>query len=384
MVGMRMCAQDVAYVAARRIEQAPHMGGVGRAGIDGGIARGGIAHQVAVGAGAGHHAGVGCRQAQQVPAQGHGALALPVQRVQDLAIRADHLQLSEGGLVLHVARFLAIEKARARAALPQRLLAGQGREHGFGAGKAAEPVQRADGGEDHGEIASAVALQRLLRAHPDGFELFGAVGVGLLAGGHACHEEGHVEAPGLVAVGRPVGQVPQLVHGQAQAACLALGHQGGLAVQGQHLLGRHRAALGVAGQQDAQLLEGLAQAGDGLGQAQALLGRAGAGAGMGGLGGVLGLDAAAREDIGAGYEAGLGRAPRHQHFQPLSVGAVAQQQDGGGLERVYGLALGVQELAGAGHGAIMRIGLHPAVAPETQMPCRGMPFDCAMVRPCGR
>ena len=384
MVGVGVGAQDVAYVAAGRLEQALHMRGVGRAGIDADVARGGIAHQIAVGAGAGHHAGVGCRQAQQVLAQGHGALALPVQRVQDLAVRADHFQLAEGGLVLHVAGFLAIEKAGARAALPQRLLALQGGEHGIGAREAAEPVQRADGGEDHGEAARAVALQRFLRAHPDGLELFRPVGVGFLIFGHARHEEGHIEAPGLVAVGRPVGQVPQRIHGQAQAACLALGHQRRLAVQRGQLGGRYRPALGVVGQQNAQFLEGLAQAGDGLGDAQPVagLGRAGAGAGMGGLGRVLGLDAAAREDIGAGHEAGLGRAPCHEHFQSAAIGAVAHQQNGGGLERVYGLALGVQELAGAGHGGIMRIGPPAAVAQETQVLLRGMAPDCAMRLPC--
>ena len=304
--------------------------------------------------------------------------------MQDLAVRADHFQLAEGGLVLHVAGFLAIEKAGARAALPQRLLALQGGEHGIGAREAAEPVQRADGGEDHGEAARAVALQRFLRAHPDGLELFRPVGVGFLAFGHARHEEGHIEAPGLVAVGRPVGQVPQRIHGQAQAACLALGHQRRLAVQRGQLGGRYRPALGVVGQQNAELLESLAQAGDGLGDSQCVagLGGAGAGAGMGGLGRVLGLDAAAREDIGAGHEAGLGRAPCHEHFQSAAIGAVAHQQNGGGLERVYGLALGVQELAGAGHGGIMRIGPPAAVAQETQVLLRGMAPDCAMRLPC--
>ena len=65
-------------------------------------------------------------------------------------------------------------------------------------------------------------VQRILRAHPDGFELLGLVGHGLLALRHPRDQEGHVEALGQIAVGRPVREQEDRVGRQPQAARSAL------------------------------------------------------------------------------------------------------------------------------------------------------------------
>ena len=135
VVRVRVGADDEAHIATGSAPQALLVFGLERAGVDHGIARGRVAHQVAVGAGAGHETGVGRRQALQVFAQRHRALALPLQRVGDLAIGADQLQLAELHFVLHVARLFAMAQTGTRGALPQRLLAGHGVEHGLGVGK---------------------------------------------------------------------------------------------------------------------------------------------------------------------------------------------------------------------------------------------------------
>ncbi len=219
-------AHDGADIATRRMPEALEMHLVGRAGVDGDVAGGRVAHQVAVGARAGHGAGVGRGQPLQVAQQRHGPLGLPVERMHDLPVGADQGQFTVGGLVLHVARLAARQQAGARATGPQRLLVGHGGEHRVGAGEFRQPLQRADGREDHEELAGRMPLQRVARAHPDGLELLGLVGHRLLPLRHACHQEGHVEAPGQVAVGRPVREQEDRVGRQAQAARGALRHEG--------------------------------------------------------------------------------------------------------------------------------------------------------------
>ena len=124
----------------------------------------------------------------------------------------------------------------------------QGGQYGVGVGKARQPLQGADGREDHEELPRLVPRQRVGRAHPHGLELLGFVGHGLLPLGHARHQEGHGKAPGQVAVGRPVGQQEHAVGGQAQAAGAALLGKGLVAVQcGNVLRVGHLALAGAAG-----------------------------------------------------------------------------------------------------------------------------------------
>ena len=83
MVGVRVGAHDLADVAATPVgvrgslPQALHMVGVGRTGVDHGKAARGVAHQVAIGSGAGHDARVGRGQAQHVAQQGYRLQAVP-------------------------------------------------------------------------------------------------------------------------------------------------------------------------------------------------------------------------------------------------------------------------------------------------------------------
>ena len=224
------------------------MVGVGRAGVDGHEAGARLAHQVTVGAGAGHHARIGGGEALHVLEQRHGPLALPVQRVGDLAVGAHQGQFAEGGIAFHVTRFLAAQQAGAGAAGPQWLFVRQGGQYGVGVGKARQPLQGADGGEDHEKLPRLVPRQRVSRAHPHGLELLGFVGHGLLPLGHACHEEGHGKAFGQVAVGRPVGQLEHAVGRQPQAVRGALLGKRGVAVQrGNVLRVGHLALAGAAG-----------------------------------------------------------------------------------------------------------------------------------------
>jgi hypothetical protein len=155
----------------------------------------------------------------------------------DLPVGADQLQLAVGHLVLHVARFLAGQPARARAARPQRLFGGSGGQHGVHAGVLLQALQRADGREDDEELPGGVALQGIGRAHPHGLELLGLVGHGRLAFGHAGHQKRHVEAPRQVAVGDPVRQHVDVGCGQRQAVRGALRGQGRVAVQRGHVGG---------------------------------------------------------------------------------------------------------------------------------------------------
>ena len=349
MVGVRMGADDEFDVAAGGAPQPLDVRRIGRAGVDGDVAGARVAHQVAVGAGAGHEAGVGRGEALHVLQQRHGLVGLPVELVQQLPVGADQFQLAEGRLVLHVARLLAGQPAGARAAGPQRVLAGAGGQHRVHGGVHGQALQGADGGVDDEELARFVARQRVGGAHPHGLELLGLVGHGRLAFGHAGDEKGHIEAARQVAVGDPVRQHVHVGGGQREAAPAALRHEGRVAVERGDVVGAGGRAVGMAGQQHAQFLEALADGGDGLGEVFVALRGAARGVGVGS--GVGRVDAAAGEHVGAGREAGGERAARHQHLD--AGGRVAQQQHGGGGARRRGVALRMQELAGAGHGPIM-------------------------------
>ncbi len=371
---------------------------VGRAGVDGDVAGGRIAHQVAVGARAGHGAGVGRGEPLEVAQQRHGPLGLPVERMHDLPVGADQGQLAVGGLVLHVARLAAREQAGARTTRPQRLLVGHGGEHRVGAGEFRQALQRADGREDHEEPAGRMPVQRVPRAHPDGLELLGLVGHGLLALRHARDQEGHVEAPGQVAVGRPVREQEDRVGGQPEAARGALRNEGRAAVERGDVPGVGEAAVRMPCEQHAQFLEALADGRDGLGDALARLRGAVVDMGMRGGLGVLRVDGAAGKHVGPRREAGLRRAPRHEHFES-AAGRVAQQQHGGRRARGGGLAVGMELLGEAGHRGIIGSGRRPreraarkpprrkgtaAFRPPVAVPSAGgprRPCSCAPSRP---
>ena len=114
MVGMRMGADDHVDVAACRVPELLHMGHVGWAGVDHNVAAVVVAHQVAVGAGAGHHAGVGRGQALHVAQQRDGVLGLPVQGVCGLSVRAGQGEFAKRRVVRQIVRFSPRQPTGAR------------------------------------------------------------------------------------------------------------------------------------------------------------------------------------------------------------------------------------------------------------------------------
>jgi hypothetical protein len=275
--------------------------------------------------------------------------------VRDLAVWTDQCEFAEWRLVLHVARLCTVHETGSRAACPQRPIVHCARiQHFLYVRVAPQPFQRPDGREDDEETAGFVAGQRVSRAHPDRFELLGLVGHRRLAGGHARDEEGHVEAARQVAVGDPVRQHENVGGVEREAMSLALRGKRCLAVEGGDVAVVHRHAVDPVREQHAQLFVALADRGDGLGEVEVALCRA-AGADAVGLC-VGGVNAAAGEHIGAGREACRHGAARHQHFDTGArrIGAVAQQQHGGGGAQRGWCALGMQELGGSDHGGILR------------------------------
>jgi len=187
-----------------------------------------------------------------------------------------------------------------------------------------------------------VARERIGGAHPAGLELLALVGGGHLALGHARHQEGHVEAARQVAVGHPVREGEDAVgieHQAARGALVCEGSAGRVAaVHRGDLVCAHRLAVGLAvREQDAQLLEGLADGRDGLRALYTALRGAARGDALGGLVGLV--DVAAGKHVGTGREAGGGGTAGHEHFD--AGGAVAQQQHRGGRAQGRGLAGGV-------------------------------------------
>ena len=266
--------------------------------------------------------------------------------VVDLPVRRDQGQLAKGGFVLHVTRVVARQPTGAGATGPQRLVVhGAGLQDGIHIGKGFEAIECADGRVDHEKITRFVSGQRILWAHPDGLELLGLVGHRGLAFGHAGDQKRHVKAARQVAIGDPVGQHEHLVCRQREASGLALGCKSRLAVDGRNVAVVGPAAIGMAGEQNAQLFKALADGGNGLCQVQvALRGAALRHAVRLGIGGV---NHAARKHVGAGRKTGRHRAAGHQDFD--AIGAITQQQHGSGWAQGRGFTLGVEELGGACH-----------------------------------
>ena len=83
-----MRAHNKTHITAAGLPQALHMLAVTRAGVDDDEAAVGVANHIAVGAGPGHHAGVGRSQALYVCEQSNWFIGLPIQVVHDLPISA--------------------------------------------------------------------------------------------------------------------------------------------------------------------------------------------------------------------------------------------------------------------------------------------------------
>ena len=294
------------------------MGGVVRSRIDRDVASSRLAHQVAVGAWAGHRAGVGRGQPLHMLHQLHRLLRLPVQVMPDLAVRTGQRQLAIGHLAFHVAHLLASQEAGPGAGRPQRALfavhGGAGLQNGLDAVKGNQPLQGANGREDDEEIALPVARQGIRRADPDGLKLFLFVRHRRLPFRNPGHQKRHVKAPRQVTVGDPVRQHKHLVSGQRQPMRLALPEKRRVAVERGNVAVVGQFAASVAGHQDPQFLVALADGGDGLGQAQ--IGLRGSARGVAVRLVVRSINAATRKHIGAGCKTGRHRSAGHQHFRP--------------------------------------------------------------------
>jgi hypothetical protein len=208
------------------------------------------------------------------------------------------------------------------------------------------------------EVAGGVAGQRVGRGDPEvGDDLVVVVQRGLPG------RLGGQEEPGVVAAGRtlrrdPVAEVVHAVDGEAQALVGAdLGEAplarvdrlavGGPPLDADRVVEVDDAAVGVVGEQDAGLLEALADGGHPEGQAPAGDAepprRVGVGAALADrfeVGRpVVRVDRAAREDVGPADEVGLEVAPQHEDLDAgLGSGTgrtVAEQQDGGGVTQLH-------------------------------------------------
>ena len=190
-----------------------------------------------------------------------------------------------------------------------------GAQHGLNAGVLCQPLQRAQGRENHEKRAGFVPRQCVQRPHPAGLELLGFIGQRRLAFGHPGDQKWHVKAARQIAVGDPVGQREHVGTGQRQVAFLALRGKRGFAVQLGDVFSADMAAVGMARQQHAQFFKTFADGGDSLRQLQVAL--AGPARGLRMSGGVGGINAAARKDVGAGRKTRRRGAPRHQHFNAV-------------------------------------------------------------------
>ena len=145
-----------------------------------------------------------------------------------------------------------------------------------------------------------------------------------------------------------MGQHKHLVGAQAQAVLGALVIKRAVAVDLGMRGGVQGLAIGMLGQQNAQLFVAFPNGRQRLGEP--LIALAGAALGQRVVAGVMGVDASAGEHIGARRKAGAHGAACHQHLHTL--GAIAQQQNRGRRPRRGGRAMGVDELGGSDHGAL--------------------------------
>ena len=127
--------------------------------------------------------------------------------------------------MLHVARLFAIQPSGARATVKPGLLTCTRGQHRVHCVKRLHALQRANGGEDDEEIVLAVALQRVLRAYPQGLELFFVVSNRCLPFRHARHQKRHIKAAFQIAVCHPMREHIHLIRCQLHAARLNLRRQ---------------------------------------------------------------------------------------------------------------------------------------------------------------
>ena len=176
--------------------------------------------------------------------------------------------------------------------------------------------------------------QRVVRGDPDvGDGLPGVVG-GDLARRCRRHEEAGVVAARRAPWGDPVGEVVDVAGREEQAlgaaeveeAARALVDGGPFGGEAGLFLGIPGEEVGAAlapGQEDARLLEGLADHGDPVGEAPRLEAQQGAGPRVGPAGAhglrlgapVQGVDGPTGEHVGPAHEVRAQVAPHHQHFE---------------------------------------------------------------------
>ena len=105
--------------------------------------------------------------------------------------------------------------------------------------------------------------QRIGGRDPDGLERLALVGHRRLPGGHARDEKARIKALGKIAIGDPVAQPPDLVHGKPVATLLDLHEKiAGGAIQTHYVTAVGNCAVGPIREKDAQFLEGFANCGD--------------------------------------------------------------------------------------------------------------------------
>ena len=150
----------------------------------------------------------------QVPQQGHRPFVLPVQRMFQLSGWAHQRELGVGQVLLHEALRLTADQTTTGGGVPQWFVLGAGRQGLPGLFEGRQPVQGADGGEDHEEVAGLVLRQRILGPDPDRLELLHFVGHRFLLVGHQRSEEDGVETLGHAAVRGPAGQHARLIDRQ--------------------------------------------------------------------------------------------------------------------------------------------------------------------------
>ena len=333
-----MCAQDETQIAAAGLPQPLYVFAVGRARVDDDESAVRVANHIAVGAGAGHHAGVGRGQALHVREQTHRCVRLPIQRVQNLPVAAGQRQFTKRLFVLHVARLFAIQPTGAWATVKPGLLIRARGQHRIHCVKRLHALQRANGGKDDEKIILAVTLQRVLRAYPQGLELFFVVSNRCLPFRHARHQKRHIKAAFQIAVCHPMREHIDLIRCQLHAARLNLRRQCLQAVKALDVAHVSHAPVRVRGQQHTEFFKTLPYRSDGLGQTQIKLRATAFGKRMHLC--IRRFNAAARKHIGAGSETRSHGTPCHQHFYALR--AIAQQQNGSSGQQGGGGALGMQ------------------------------------------
>ena len=341
-----MGANHGANMSSRDAPQPIHMRRVWWAWVDHDETTLGIPDHIAVGARAGHHAGIGCGESLHMLEQPNRLLGLPIQVMNDLPVSGGQRQFTKRRVMFHETSLLTCQPPRAGTTGEPRLLTCTGLQHTVHGGVCVHALQGPDGGKDDEKIVCAVAFQCILRTNPNRLELLLLIGHRCLVFWHAGYQKWHIKTPVEVTVGDPMRQHKHLVSCQLQAFGLALCKQRLAAVQLLNVLHGHHPTGCVGGQQHTQFFKTLANGRDRLGQSGVILpGPARCD--------VMHLriccvDAATGKHIGSRRETRVHGTTRHQHFQASR--AIPQQQDGGCRQRGRGWAGRVKLKVRADHG----------------------------------